>query len=73
MKKILVRIPAAKSDWLAQFIGENQFVNLLSWAVRETSGLFNEETNIYAHIAYPEGSDDKIAANLQQYFVKKTS
>lgn len=68
MKKIKVRFPLSKANEISQFIGENLFALLLSWSQKE--GMFDDATFVYAYIAYPEDKEDKIKANLQQYFVK---
>lgn len=68
MKKIFVKYPASNAEVIADFIGANSLVSLVSWATKD-GGMFDTGHTIYQWIAYPESMSDKIAANLQKYYV----
>lgn len=68
MKKIFVKYPSSKAEEIADFIGGNSLVSLVSWGVKD-EGIFSSSHTIYQWIAYPEAMSDKVAANMQKYFV----
>lgn len=68
MKKIFVKYPSAKAEEIADFIGANALVTLVSWGVKD-EGIFATGYTLYHWIAYPEAMSDKVAANLQKYYV----
>lgn len=67
MKKVTLAYPRSVADEVAQFVGENQMVTLLSWM--EVSGMFGDTKTIYHVIAFPEAMSDKMEAKYQKYIV----
>lgn len=66
MKRVIVKFPASKAGEMADVIGNNQFICLLSWS--EDDGFFNKV--IKAHIAVPAEKEDTAIAKFGTYIQK---
>lgn len=67
MKKVKLKVPEKQAEKLADFVGSNQYVLLLSWSAKE--GLFTENTYVYAWVAYPDTTeaDNNVRANMKDF------
>lgn len=66
MKKVLIKFDIKKAGEIADIIGTNGFVTLLSWS--ESSGMF--DVVMKAYIAYPSEKEDAVLARFGQLIQK---
>lgn len=71
MKKVKLRFAESSVDEVTQFIGENEFVTLLSYSKteRDGRGLFAEDKLfIYAVVAFPNEKELQAKYGLEKFF-----
>lgn len=66
MKKVLIKFPVAKANEIADIMGINGFVNLVSWS--ESGALFDNVIKMY--VAYDSAKEDTVLARFQTYIQK---
>lgn len=66
MKKVLIKFPAEKASEVADNIGNNGFVNLVSWSSQD--GIFGVAIKMW--VAYPGDKEDTLLARFQPYIQK---
>lgn len=66
MKKVKLRYKVQNASTIADIVGSNGFVNLLSYTV--SGGIFDEFIEQY--LAIPEDKEDTAIAKLNEWIVK---